>query len=71
MSAEDKLREIAALNGWSDELLEQVRTLFAVECNVAFDHGRRVEREAWRRQYGIEMHDTQDGQVKAEATHDD
>lgn len=49
MSAEDKLREIAALHGWSDDLLEQVQTLLAVECNVAFDHGRRVEHEAWAR----------------------
>jgi len=53
MSAEDKLREIAALNGWSDELLEQVRTLFAVECNAAFDHGLYVERNAWGRR-GVE-----------------
>lgn len=53
MNADDRLREIAESNGWPGELLEQMRTLLAVECNVAFDHGQRVERLAWERR-GLE-----------------
>lgn len=49
MSADDRLREMAERYGWPDDVLQEVLTVLAVECNVAFDHGRRVEREAWIR----------------------
>lgn len=62
MSADDTLREIAERNGWAPDLLLEMRTLLAAECNAAFDHGRQVEREAWRMQYGIVMYSTMDDQ---------
>lgn len=49
MSAEDKLRELADRYGWSDDVVQDVRTLMAAESNAAFDHGRQVERLAWER----------------------
>ena len=55
MNAEDNLRELAERYGWPDDVVQDVRTLMAVESNAAFDHGRQVERQAWRLQYGIEM----------------
>lgn len=53
MSAEDKLRELAERCGWTDDVLQEVLTVLATECNVAFDHGQRVERGAWERR-GLE-----------------
>ena len=59
MSAEDKLRELAERYGWPDDVVQDVRTLMAAECNAAFDHGRQVEREAWRMKRGVYL--TADG----------
>lgn len=53
MDAESRIRAIAERCGWADEVLQEVLTLLAVECNVAFDHGQRVERGAWERR-GLE-----------------
>jgi len=53
MAAESRIRAIAERCGWTDDVLQEALTVLATECNVAFDHGRRVERGAWERR-GLE-----------------
>lgn len=53
MDAESRIRAIAERCGWADDVLQEVLTVLATECNVAFDHGQRVERGAWERR-GLE-----------------
>lgn len=64
MDAESRIKTMAERYGWPDDVVQDVRTLVAVESNAAFDHGRRVEREAWIRSGA-------DAVRKIEAPHDD
>lgn len=46
MDAESRIRAIAERCGWADEVLQEVLTVLATECNAAFDRGRWIERSA-------------------------
>lgn len=59
MDAESRIKTMAERYGWPDDVVQDVRTLLAAECNAAFVHGRQVEREAWRMRRGVYL--TADG----------
>ena len=53
MDAESRIMAITERCGWADDVLQEVLTVLATECNAAFDHGLYVERNAWGRR-GVE-----------------